>query len=264
MPLLADTHVHLYPCHDAGRLFTGARDRLRRLVGPGGPPVSLLLCFTERHDCHAFRDLRDGRRTADPLTIQPAGPGALRLEQPGQPPLLVLCGRQVNTRERLEILALGTDADLPDGEPIRDTIARVRDAGGRPALAWAPGKWFFGRGKVVTRLLEESAPGTLLVGDSTLRPTLWPTPDLMSYASLKGLKVIAGSDPLPAPGEERMAGDYATFFHADLDEADPAASFLRVLDDPDQRPVHVGRRSPALVVWQRLRAYKKARSAPSA
>lgn len=257
MPLLTDTHVHLYPIHQPGPLFAGAQDRLTRLAHGS---TQHLLCFTERFDCHAFRDLREGRLKADPFTVTPAGPHALRLDRPDRPPLFVLAGRQVNARERLEILALGTDADLPDGEPLLDTLQRLRDAGGLPVLAWAPGKWLFARGKIVTKLLEQAVPGTLLVGDSALRPTLWPTPDLMSYASLRGLKVIAGSDPLPAPGEERVAGTYASLFTTELDPADPAASFRRILTDPAHRPMTVGRRGSVGEVWGRLQAYKKARA----
>ena len=254
MPLLADTHVHLYPVHQPAALFGGAFARMRRLAPE---PAALALCLTERHDCHAFRALRDGRLDAAPFTVAPAGPHALRIDGPAGESLHLIAGRQVNARERLEILALGTDADLPDGEPIADTIRRTRDAGALPVIAWAPGKWFFRRGRIVTALLEQAAPGTLLVGDSALRPTWWPCPDLMSYASLRGLKVIAGSDPLPVAGEERVAGSYATSFDADLDPADPAASLLRTLADPACPPFLVGRRGTPGEVWRRLKAYRQ-------
>ena len=255
MPLLADTHVHLYPVHDADRLLAGALDRLR---GHYRGEAACLISLTERHDCHAFRDLREGRLKPAQFRVVPAGENALTLVRADGGTLHVIAGRQVAARERLEILALGTDAAIPDGEPIRETLRRVRDANGIPVLAWAPGKWLFKRGKIVSALLDESAPGTLLVGDSALRPTLWPTPDLMSFASLKGLKVIAGSDPLPVAGEERVAGTYASFFNTAFDAADPLASFRRVLQDYDARPMSVGRRGTVRDVWSRLRGFKRA------
>jgi hypothetical protein len=255
MPLLADTHVHLYPVHDADRLLGGALDRLR---GQYRGEAACVVALTERHDCRAFRDLRDGRLKPASFTVTPAGPHALTLRRADGRALHIIAGRQVAARERLEILALGVDAEIPDGEPIRDTIRRTRDAGALPVLAWAPGKWLFKRGKIVAALLDESAPGTLLIGDTALRPTLWVTPELMSYASLKGLKVIAGSDPLPAAGEEHVAGTHASFFEAAFDEADPAGSFRRILLDPKARPLTVGRRGSVMAVWSRLRAFKRA------
>jgi hypothetical protein len=83
----------------------------------------------------------------------------------------------------------------------------------------------------------------------------------MSYSSLKGLKVIAGSDPLPVAGEEDLAGTYASYFDAPFDSAKPAARLRHLLTDPTIRPVSLGRRGSVFQVWRRLQTYKKSRSA---
>jgi hypothetical protein len=41
----------------------------------------------------------------------------------------------------------------------------------------------------------------------------------MRKAKQKGFKVIAGSDPLPIPGEEQLAGSYAIVADVDFDES---------------------------------------------
>ena len=108
------------------------------------------------------------------------------------------------TREGLEILSLSSTLNLGDREnTIDDVIKSVIDSGGIPALNWAPGKWFFSRGKIVKRIIEKYPPKDLVIGDTTLRTSLWPMPKLMAAAQERGFKVIAGSDPLPFDGEEK-------------------------------------------------------------
>ncbi|HZB26962.1 MAG TPA: hypothetical protein VE282_00250, partial [Gemmatimonadales bacterium] len=59
--------------------------------------------------------------------------------------ILLLAGRQISTRERLEVLALGTELDLPSGESLGDTIAAVREQGAIAVVPWGFGKWWFRR-----------------------------------------------------------------------------------------------------------------------
>lgn len=240
MLIVADAHVHFYPCHDRDAWVDAAARHLRG--------DARILALTERHDCHAFRDnaFRGDRIDAE----------TLRVETGGQP-LYVLAGRQIVTRERLEVLALGCDTAMADGQPIRDALARARDAGGIPVLAWAPGKWFFRRGKVVVGVLDAEPAGSLLIGDSSLRPTLWPEPDLMTYAHQKGFHVVAGSDPLPVPGEEAYVGTYGIACEGDFDEARPAASMKRLFLDPASEFMTRGRRCGPWEVFARLRRHKK-------
>ena len=238
MLLIADTHVHFYPCYDLAAWLDAAFHNLSR---PG--PHAKILMLTERHDCHAFRDnIFGGDR---------AGAGALCVNR-GPEKLFILAGRQIVTRERLEVLALATDADIADGQPMVDVLKRVRDAGGVPVLAWAPGKWFFKRGKIVVDVLERETPGSLLIGDTSLRPTLWADPDLMSFAHARGFNIIAGSDPLPFPGEEKYVGTYGVACEANFDSTNAAASMQRVLMDAGTKFVTRGKRCGVLEVMRRL------------
>ena len=80
----------------------------------------------------------------------------------------------------------------------------------------------------------------------------------MRAGAAEGLGVIAGSDPLPAPGEERYAGSYASLLEGQCDGGCPGASLrdrlsaLRGAADP------VGRRGGPFEVMGRIRGIKQA------
>lgn len=242
MTVIADTHVHLYPFYDPNALINGAFHRLARLA----PSADFLaLCLTERSDCHAFRELPGDRVEDDAMRL---GGG------------WIFSGRQIVTRERIEVLALTTDVDTPDGLELGDTLLRVRNAGGIPVLGWAPGKWFFKRGKLLRALIETASAGEIALGDTSLRPTLWPEPALMRLGRKRGLKVLAGSDPLPFPGEEKYAGTYAISAQAAFNPARPVTSLRAILRDPDVAVELVGTRGGPLDVARRLKKNSECRN----
>jgi hypothetical protein len=253
MIIRADTHVHLYPCHDLRAALDGAR---ARLDGAGAAPADVrVLLLSERRTDRMFAALRDG--AAGPLggwRCAGGAGGALVLSAPGGGALHVLAGRQLVTRERLEVLALATEAAFDDGLSVREALGAVRAAGGVPVLPWAPGKWFFARGRIVAELLADSVPGDFLVGDTALRPLGWPEPALMRAARERGFAVLAGSDPLPFPGEEHRAGRYGVEFDGAFDPARPAASIRALLPTPGRL---IGRRLSFPGVVRRL--WKNAR-----
>jgi hypothetical protein len=236
--LIADGHLHLYPFYDLPRAVACLERNLRR-HGVSGIPTGFL---AERHDCHLFEDLRQGRLRLPGMDFRPAGEECLALQGEEGPRLLLFAGRQIVTAERLEVLALTADLRLPDGGPAAEVVERVQAAGGVPVLAWAPGKWFFRRGDVVAGLLSRFAAGELLLGDTTLRPALWAEPRLMRLARGRGYGILAGSDPLPFSGEEGMLGRYATVLEGDIDIARPLAGVRRALGSSGGLGVGVGTR----------------------
>lgn len=238
--IAVDTHLHAYPWYDLAALFAA----LSANLGNRDEDALRGAVLTERADCSLFADLRDGRtavpppwriaRTAEEETLAVDGPGARRI--------LLFAGRQIVTAERLEVLSLLADARDLDGRAAAAVIEGVTRVGGVPVLAWAPGKWFFARGKVVADLVRRYAAGDLLLGDTTLRPTLWAEPRLMTVARRKGISVVAGSDPLPLTGEERYAGSYATILEGAFDGERPARSLRSLLRTPQAVRAPAGRR----------------------
>lgn len=251
--IAADTHVHLYACYDLAQAFRRALDQLRVL---GGADATRAILLTERGSEHFFPRLRDGELAVDGFDVRAADANALRVVDAAGETLWVFAGRQIVTAERLEVLALTTDAGFEDGRSIAEALEAVEQSGAVPLLPWGFGKWLFARGKVVARVLEQAEPGRLLVGDTKLRPTVWATPRLLRTALRRGLTLLAGTDPLPAPGEEALIGSYASLIDADLDEAAPTASLRRTLTMPRLAAKTAGARNRLLASLRRIRRAK--------
>jgi hypothetical protein len=248
MTIVADTHLHVYPFYDAGTALSNLARRLAE-HDAGATRVGVL---TERDDCRFFRNLRAGDTCPEGCRVTSLSDDAVSVRVPGGEDVILIAGRQIVTRERIEILALTRDRRWPQGESAEDVIRTVRDADAVPVIAWAPGKWFGQRGTVVRRLIEAHAPGELLLGDTSLRPPGWAEPRLMRAARRRGLRVLAGSDPLPFGGEESRLGMYVSRFEGPFDAARPAASLRALLADPETVIESVGRRSSPLSWAARL------------
>jgi hypothetical protein len=261
MTLIADTHVHVYPCHSPAAVVDRAHRRFARMA----PGAARVLCLAERSDCDFFECVVGGAGAPRPATDFMPGSedGCVVAMQSGCPPLYVLAGWQVKPREGIEILALCCRERIEDGLPADETISRIRERGGAAVVPWAVGKWLFGRGRLVRELFGRAAPGELAAADTTMRPTIWPEPAPMRLARRRGLRVVAGSDPLPFAGEEQRVGMLATRWDVALDESRPVSSVRALFGADAPPPATVGRRCGALEVWRRMRACAVARPAGS-
>jgi hypothetical protein len=218
MKVVIDTHVHLYPFYQLDKVFSALFGNLSK---PGNGYIKCAV-LTEVADLNYFRKMKEREISPGPqFSIQVISPKCLMIKQ-GDDQLYLFPGRQIKAQENIEILSLFADEEIEDGLPAHQIITRINDISGVPVLCWAPGKWFFKRGKLVEQLLKESGPGKLLVGDTSLRPVGWPVPRIMRNAREIGFGIVCGSDPLPLPGQEKVAGSYATVMDTEINPDDPA------------------------------------------
>ncbi len=260
----ADGHGHLYPPYRLGQAFDrllANLDRNARARWDCDPRDTVRLAFlAEGAAGNFFAHLRDG--ALDPASagleiIEPREAAWLTLLHRGSRRLGLVAGKQVATRERLEVLGLAMSDSIPDGLPVRETIARVVAAGGIPVLPWAPGKWWGKRGRMVRELVAASAPGRLALGDSSLRPAGWPEPGIMRMARQRGFLVLPGSDPLPLPGEEPCWGSYGWTAEAPFDADHPTASIRSLLASNPENIIPAGRRNSIPEMISRLYRLRK-------
>jgi hypothetical protein len=264
--LCLDTHVHLYDCYDLERAFEAAFKNLQELVAQESNAV-IGICLVERSGQRFFEDLRLGERNiGTDFSVQEALRGSkyskeevvsTLLVKRGSDSLYVFPGRQIVTSEKIEVLGLFLSDEIPDGLSAVQTLESITSKGGVPVLCWAPGKWLFRRGAVVRSLIQESAPESLLVGDTSMRPRYFPDPLLHTFAEYLGIKRIFGSDPLPFSGEENLLGSYATIFDSQFYESSPAMSFRNALTSVEGKPA--GCRSSLSNVMRRLWRNSQAR-----
>ena len=234
---LIDGHVHHHAgvvtdtfLEGAGRNFDAAATRRSR------PADAYWLLLTELPNDHWFEALQTG-------DVRPKGwqvantdePESLVLERPGRPPLIVLAGRQVATREGLEVLALGTRSAFEDGRGLDESVAAVQAAGALAVLPYGFGKWSGRRASLVERYLE-TAPRPFFLGDNGGRLALSPAPRAFALAAERGIVVLPGSDPLPLPGEDQKVGRYGFVLEGAVERARPAAGLRRLLGALDEQP----------------------------
>jgi hypothetical protein len=154
--------------------------------------------------------------------------------------LVLVAGRQLRSREGLEVLALMTTASLPDGAPLASILEAVRAANAVVVLPWGFGKWWGRRGQILGDLVESADP-SLCLGDSANRAHGWPDPFLLRRARERGLRVLPGSDPLPLRWARGDLGSYGFIIEGPIDLERPASSLRRLLDHTP-RPDPFGRR----------------------
>jgi SAM-dependent methyltransferase len=242
--LLVDAHVHLHErsglerCLDAAAAnFSRATDGLR-----AKREVLGCLMLAEIGGTDRFAALADGQRSAGAWQIRPTEePVSLVATRPGALPVLVIAGRQLVSAERVEILALGTRARIPDGQPLAKTIDAIRAAGALAVLPWGFGKWWGERGRLVDAYLANAPRGKVFLGDNGGRPAGLPAPRQFACAASRGVLVLPGSDPLPRAGEIERIGRYGFVLHLSLDLDRPAVALKAHLEALERQPATFGR-----------------------
>ncbi len=222
-----DAHVHLQgdvvrTMHSAARNFSAA----------GPPPDAGAMLLTEIDGCDVFAALQRG---IPGVSTDGTGEAISLLVRSVELPVLVVAGRQVVTRERVEVLLLGTLTGPRDGIALDELIAwaRVRDV--LAALPWGLGKWIGRRGALVREAIANH--GELLLGDIPARSRLIPAGPLRS-----GARVLLGTDPLPLAGEGDRVGSFGQIVSAAIDPQAPAASLLAALRAPGTPIARYGKR----------------------
>lgn len=222
--LHVDTHVHVYPVFDEEALLDAATAHVTAHRGEVG-----VLCFTERGVDHVFRRWRDAG-TVGRWTLSGNGePETLLATRDGQLRLVILAGRQVITAERLEVLALGVDAEFEDGRSIEETVDAVRGAGALAVVPYGFGKWTGQRGRVLSRLIERRHSEGLILGDNGGRPTLGPRPPHFDQAAAHRMTILPGTDPLPLRSCQRQAGGFGVVIDGPFTRATLAAQIKQKL-----------------------------------
>jgi hypothetical protein len=242
--ILVDAHVHGHACYEPGAFFDHAAANFEAAAGHRGEAAGCLM-LTESAGARFFDALleRAGSAGPDGWSVGLTGEAeSLLVSRSSRPTLFVVCGRQVVTRERLEVLALGTQADFVDGLPISEALGLVSAAGAIPVIPWGLGKWWAARGRCVAELLERPGVPRFFLGDNGGRPRIAPAPRLFRRAAERGIAVLPGSDPLPFPGQVGKVAGYGFVLSGEFASERPAASVKRMLAGLTQSPAPFGRR----------------------
>ena len=222
--VLADTHVHLYPYYSIAECIARAFSNI-----PAGSGEVRALFLTERMGTSVFSTLSRSNLSTG-LSISPTlSPEVLSIRS-AYGTLLICAGRQISTRERLEILTLGTLQEVSDNLPFEDTLRLARETGGRVVLPWSPGKWLGKRGETIMRTLSSSTSEDLAIGDIPIRSRLGKNPRQFKEAQKRGIPILAGTDPLPFKGDEQEIGRYGIRASVEMDIDRPLEGLMALLE----------------------------------
>jgi hypothetical protein len=267
--LLIDGHVHYHPGFGVARFLEAAVSNFRAARDEVGQQNAVgCLMFTESSWSHYFRAFANGliEREASDWSVETTDEEcSLVACKDRDERLLLVAGRQIVTAERLEVLALATTDEYPDGLAIHEAVERTLSSGAVTVLPWGFGKWTAGRGRMIRDILVSPSADEIFVGDNGGRPALAPRPALFRLAEARGIPILPGSDPLPLPAEVGRPGRYGFVLQGPVDPQAPATAIRTMLATRSQ-PRRFGRleRFATFVQRQaalRLRRGQRGRSA---
>ncbi|MGF1492963.1 MAG: hypothetical protein ACFBSC_11040 [Microcoleaceae cyanobacterium] len=236
MTILVDAHVHIYDCFQLDNFLNSALENFQKCASSDA--ARFVLCFTETQSDQYFAKLMqyaESGTTVVDWTFHPTQePESIHAKHRTGKGMWFLAGRQVVTSERLEVSALVTSAQIPDGLTLDQTLQAIHQVGGLSALPWGVGKWMGSRGKLVAALLtpETQSSTPLFLSDNGGRPGFWPWPPCFKQAQELGWKVLSGTDPLPLKSESSRPGGFGFQLAADFDLDQPGQSLKQALLDP--------------------------------
>ena len=230
---LVDAHVHIHECFDLSRFFDHAWRNFAAQAEKSGQAHDFdgVLMLTESAGVNQFGQLVQAAAASSAL------PGdwrvnhtdealLLRLATEDARQLFVLSGRQIVTRERLEVLALGLADVVEDGLAISDVIRRVQDSDAICVLPWGFGKWTGQRGRIIRELIDTDLGDNLFLGDNAGRLRIWRAPAEFDQAARRGIGILPGTDPLPWPDQVDAPAKFGSVLDARL-PASQRFAFMR-------------------------------------
>ncbi len=229
---LVDAHVHMQRCFTWAHFFRSAYRNFQKTALSLTKDFSAVLLLSEVAGVQYFRDLLalsdkdqadQTKSLGDWQVLKTEESCSLEVRGEQGASLFIIAGRQIVTQEKLEVLALLTDAQFKDGLPLSQAVEEIRTAGAIPVVPWGVGKWLGQRGTLLSKFIETGPKSDVFLGDNGGRPTFWKYPAHFKLAQEKGLLVLPGSDPLPLSSEVERVGNYGFHLPQKLSSRQPAA-----------------------------------------
>lgn len=242
---LIDAHIHIHGSFDLVTFFNSAKSNfLSQSQKLGVNSSQSVLCLTESHKVDFFKKLKQKCQKKEKigsweisLTLNK---NTLCLTDENNYQLFLIAGRQIVTKEKLEVLGLGLIEDQEDGKPIDEAIQFVIDKNSIPVIPWGVGKWFGNRKKIVENLVQNNK-FPIYLGDNGNRPFFWNKPKIFKSASKKEILNIPGSDPLPFDNGVNKPGSFGFILEGILDIEKPFDSLYEKISSTKEQFATYGR-----------------------
>jgi hypothetical protein len=227
--VLVDAHVHIHECFDLNIFLNSSYKNFQKFSKNfNAQSFEGVLCLTENFNVNFFSKFR---KTAELNSNQGNSldwrfhitdePNSIRLSRNRYEVMYIIAGRQIITKEKLEVLGIGLLQNIDDGKPLADVVEFVNKNEALPIIPWGVGKWIGHRKEIVSNFIAGHKNGPLFLGDNSNRPFFWVKPSIFRRAERLNIRDLQGSDPLPIKSEATNAGRYGFMIDAKINPARP-------------------------------------------
>jgi hypothetical protein len=241
--ILVDAHVHIYDCFDVEKFLDAAYSNFQTQayrLGYGDNFTPILLLAETSKDFwfnrlwgYAEEKNRHKDSAIQKWEFQQTGESVSLIARSGNTKdLVIIAGRQIETAEGLEVLALSTTGNFRSGIPIIDLIKEVKNDDAIPVIPWGFGKWLGRRGNILNSLIKMQKDLKFYLGDNSGRPAFLPFPHHFKIAKREGIHILPGSDPLPFATEYDRAGRFGFLLEKKITNIYSAESLKQILMNP--------------------------------
>ena len=172
--ILVDSHVHIYNCFDIKRFF----DEAFRNFSYYAKKLKLadkfvgILFLTESSGFNYFNKLQENSNNI----IQRLEKGSfiekksdencsLVFETADSNYIIIVAGQQIITKEKLEVLSLGTQQKIESSLSLEETVNKVNNIGAIPVLPWGVGKWLGKRHEILHEFIKKNSTNRFFLGE---------------------------------------------------------------------------------------------------
>lgn len=238
-----DSHVHIYSKAEVDNFLETVTKNIDHSARG-----SRVLFLTESQGLNFFKEFTSNvynwnfKSNKDKISLTAISPA--------QEKIVILNGKQLTTKENLEVLSVGC-SEAANYLSLQDTVNEILNKGGIPIIPWGFGKWWGTRGKILNDFLLNTDLTCFFLGDNSGRPNFLPYPVQFKIAAEKGIKILPGSDPLPIPGDYKRAGSYGFILDEELNEEKPAEHIKQLLFSLKNNPEYFGKRNSSFSFFKR-------------
>jgi hypothetical protein len=247
--VLVDAHVHIHECFDLNIFLNSSYKNFKKCAKNfNAQSFEGVLCLTENSKVNFFSKFR---KTAELNSNQGNSldwkfhitdePNSIRLSRNQDEVMYIIAGRQIITKEKLEVLGIGLLQSIDNGKSLADVVELVNQNEALPIIPWGVGKWMGYRRKVISNFIVKYKNGSLFVGDNNNRPFFWVKSTIFKQAGRLNIRNLQGTDPLPFKSEVTKAGRYGFMIEARINQTKPFDEIKKKVNDLNSPLLQYGR-----------------------
>ncbi len=231
--IIIDAHIHIHDCYNLEQFFNSAETNFKKQADKLKTNSFVgVLCLTEISGVNVFDKLsnfaKEKKKIGNWLISFTQEENSLSVTKDNFA-IFVIAGRQIVTKKKLEVLAIGLKEDYKDGKPIEEVIQHVVKSGAIPIIPWGFGKWFSQRKEILRKIVLQKKSYPIFLGDNGNRPWVFKKPKIITLGFENLILNLPGSDPLPFKRENKKPGSFGLYIDDVINQDKPFDNIYKIL-----------------------------------